>query len=116
MLYKELILRNFGPYKGEHRLSFPRESSRNLVVVFGDNMRGKTMIMNAIRWVFFGYSLDRRMQKYDLLKLINKEVFTSGSYDLSVQLKFEHDGKDYDLFRGTSTYLHKSAYLSFRVP
>jgi len=101
MRYKELILTNFGPYKGKNSLIFPEESSRNLVVIFGDNMRGKTMIMNALRWVFFGFALDRRMQEYDLLNLINKETVASGSYDLSVQLKFEYDGRNYDLVRCT---------------
>ena len=44
------------PYKEKLEMVFPQDDHRN-VMVFGDNMR-KTSILNAIRWAFYGESVD----------------------------------------------------------
>ena len=52
--------RNFMPYKEQFELLFPQDEQRNVMIVFGDNMRGKTSLMNALRWAFYGEALGRR--------------------------------------------------------
>ena len=59
MKLHSLTARNFMPYKGEMELTFPQDEQRNVMIVFGDNMRGKTSILNAIRWAFYGEALGR---------------------------------------------------------
>ena len=43
----------FGPFAERAVLTFTRPTGR-VTVVYGDNMRGKTSLMNAIRYAFFG--------------------------------------------------------------
>ena len=43
----DLSMKNFMPYRGLQRLSFPEDPQRNVMVVLGDNMRGKTSLLNA---------------------------------------------------------------------
>ena len=42
----------FGPYADVAVLEFP--DGPGVTVVYGDNMRGKTSLMNAIRFALFG--------------------------------------------------------------
>jgi DNA sulfur modification protein DndD len=42
MKLKELIINNFMPYKGEQTVAFPQDDIENVMLLFGDNMRGKT--------------------------------------------------------------------------
>ena len=47
-----LEVEGFGPFADRAVLTFPDQ--RGVTVVYGDNMRGKTSLMNAIRYAFFG--------------------------------------------------------------
>lgn len=98
----ELRLLNFMPYGGEHTVTFPAESSRNVMVVFGDNMRGKTSFLNAIRWALFGYALGRHKNRLDLAQMVNVDAAAKGDYRLQVGLRFEEDGHEFDLRRAAS--------------
>ena len=33
--------------KGEHTINFPQHDTQNVMLLFGDNMRGKTSFLNA---------------------------------------------------------------------
>ena len=63
MFLKMLRIRNFMPFKGWHQIDFPDSDTKNVVIVFGDNMRGKTSLLNAIRWAFYQNALDRYGEK-----------------------------------------------------
>jgi DNA sulfur modification protein DndD len=53
----KLTATNFMPYKGTMSLSFPTKPEQNVMIVYGDNMRGKTSLLNALRWAFYGKAL-----------------------------------------------------------
>jgi DNA sulfur modification protein DndD len=55
-------VKNFGPYKGEQDILFPTDTQKNVMLVFGDNMRGKTSFLNTIRWCFFEKALGRNLK------------------------------------------------------
>lgn len=42
MKLQEITIKNFMPYKGEQRIHFPQHETQNVMLLFGDNMRGKT--------------------------------------------------------------------------
>jgi DNA sulfur modification protein DndD len=52
MKLRQVTMSNFMPYKARTRIDFPMDDYRNVMLVFGDNMRGKTSILNALRWGF----------------------------------------------------------------
>ncbi len=113
MKLKELIINNFMPYKGEQKVNFPRHDTQNVMLLFGDNMRGKTSFLNAIRWGFYGIAVGRHMREIPRLDLVNIEAATDGDWSMSIVLKFssdskDSDSKDYDLRRT----IEKKAHIS----
>jgi len=94
-----LTVENFMPYKGEVTLAFPQDPTRNVMVVFGDNMRGKTSLLNALRWVFYGKALGRHLREVPLHELLNKEAALEGCWTMDVSVQFEAEGHLYDLRR-----------------
>jgi DNA sulfur modification protein DndD len=95
----EMEMHNFMPYRGNHKVAFPADPSRNVMVVFGPNMRGKTSLLNAIRWCFYGEALDRQLNAIALPKIVNKEAAGEGDWEVSVFTTFEANGHNYDLRR-----------------
>jgi DNA sulfur modification protein DndD len=94
-----LEMNNFQPYKGQQGISFPTDSARKVMLVFGDNMRGKTSLLNAIRWALYGKTLDRLSREIPLFDLVNSEAREAGDFTLSVKLRFEVGDAEYELYR-----------------
>ena len=90
---------NFMPYKGKLELEFPQDEYRNVMVVFGDNMRGKTSILNAIRWAFYGEAVGRHARPISLHEIVNKDAVLADNWRVEVHVKFEANGYTYDLRR-----------------
>ena len=87
------------PYKGEMELTFPQDEQRNIMIVFGDNMRGKTSILNAIRWAFYGEALGRHSRPIPLQEIVNKDAALADDWKVEVHVKFDANGHAYDLRR-----------------
>ncbi len=97
---QQLEMKNFMPFKGDNYLSFPDSSSnRNVLLVFGDNMRGKTSILNAIRWCFYGKALNRNMRPYPILSIINKVSAAEKDWTCDVKIRYETESAQYELIR-----------------
>ncbi len=101
MTFDKLIIENFGPYKGEQCLEFP-SGDQNVAVVFGDNMRGKTSILNSLRWVLYGTAIDRAKNKIDLAKLLNNEAKERGITEIAVTLELTSAGNSYTIKRNAT--------------
>lgn len=99
MKLHNLTARNFMPYKGEIELTFPQDEQRNVMIVFGENMRGKTSILNAIRWAFYGEAVGRHSRPIPLHEIVNKDAALVDDWRVEVQVKFEANGYNYDLRR-----------------
>ena len=99
MKLHSLTARNFMPYKGEMELTFPQDEQRNIMIVFGDNMRGKTSILNAIRWAFYGEALGRHSRPIPLQEIVNKDAALADDWKVEVHVKFDANGHAYDLRR-----------------
>lgn len=99
MKLKRLSMHNFMPYKGDAVLEFPQDESRNTLIVFGDNMRGKTSLLNAIRWTFYEYAYGRHLRQIPLHLLLNREAVNEGARVMETRIEFEANGSQYDLRR-----------------
>jgi DNA sulfur modification protein DndD len=95
----QLTMENFMPYKGRTTISFPQDNYRNVLIIFGDNMRGKTSFLNAVRWGFYGKALGRHLRELPLHELHNKEAAKEGDWTMEVRIEFEADGHSYSLLR-----------------
>ena len=87
------------PYKGEMELMFPQDEQRNVMIVFGDNMRGKTSILNAVRWAFYGEAVGRHSRPIPLQEIVNKDAALADDWRVEVHVKFDANGHTYDLRR-----------------
>ena len=99
MKLHSLTVHNFMPYKNEMELTFPLDEQRNVMIVFGDNMRGKTSILNAIRWAFYGEAVGRHSRPIPLQEIVNKEAALADDWRVEVHVKFDANGHSYDLRR-----------------
>lgn len=94
-----LGMENFMPYKGLSAISFPQDPTRNVMVVFGENMRGKTSLLNALRWAFYGKALGRHLREIALHEILNKEAALEGDFTVEASVEFVADGHAYELRR-----------------
>jgi len=94
---RRLEVEGFGPYAERAVLDFPDEPG--VTVIYGDNMRGKTSLMNAIRYVFFGEIHGRGERTRGILTACNRDLVAQGKYGFTVALSVRFDGQDYDLVR-----------------
>lgn len=99
MRIHSLAASNFMPFKGEMELKFPQDEQRNVMIIFGDNMRGKTSILNAIRWAFYGEAVGRHSRPISLQEIVNKDAVLEDNWKVVVRVQFDAEGHVYDLRR-----------------
>lgn len=94
---KALQIEDFGPFKGLQTIDLSSEDG--VTIVYGENMRGKTSLLNAIRFAFFGKVIGRGTKTLSLSKIGNWEQAEVGKYGFRVQLEFSDDNHQYKLTR-----------------
>ena len=92
-----LVIENFGPFKGTQTVDFV--DADGVTIIWGNNGRGKTTLLNIIRYALFGKYQNRRGADVDLPSLANLEGKSEGKYDFKVVLKMLNDGIHYELTR-----------------
>lgn len=85
MIVETLEMENFGPFYGLAEIQLGG-GGRPVVIVHGDNMSGKTSILNAIRWALYGVAKDRLGNPMPTRQLINRDAYDEGQYRVSVRL------------------------------
>ena len=99
MKIKKVIFHNFMPFKGKQEIDFPQHETQNVMMLYGDNMRGKTSFLNAIRWGFYGVALGRHLREINRSNLVNRDAADEGDWTMSVSLHFNHERRSYQLDR-----------------
>jgi DNA sulfur modification protein DndD len=99
MKLRKLTLKNFMPYKGQTVIDFPTDEFSNVMLLFGDNMRGKTSFLNSIRWGFYAEVIGRHSIPIPFQEVPNKEAAAEGDWTVEVFIEFDADGHSYDLRR-----------------
>jgi DNA sulfur modification protein DndD len=103
MKLEQIVIENFRQYYGRQRLTFAKDSRRNVTVIQGVNGSGKTSLFLAINWCLYGRG-DREVKIVDNVgELISKEEINQANIGdevkTSVELSFQHDGERYLLKR-----------------
>lgn len=88
---------NFGPFKGHQRIVL--DEAPGVSIVYGENMRGKTSLLNAIRFALFGTVLGRGRRNVAFADLINLEARAEGERHFEVSLELTHARGAYRLTR-----------------
>lgn len=94
---ERLEVEGFGPFAEPQVLDFPNRGG--VTVIYGENMRGKTSLLNAIRFAFFGTVLGRGARTRRLHTISNRDLAKDGRYGFSVSLTFDYGGVTHELVR-----------------
>ena len=94
---RQLEVEGFGPFADRAVLEFPDQ--QGVTVVYGDNMRGKTSLMNAIRYAFFDEVQGPGGRTRGVLSVCNRDLLAAGKFGFTVGLSLRYEGADYDLKR-----------------
>ncbi|MEM4728514.1 MAG: AAA family ATPase [Thermoplasmata archaeon] len=124
LLIKALELENFKVFHGVNRVEIT-DGPGNVVVVQGDNGRGKSTLMESVFWALYGKEKRHdRLVPANYPGLINNTAKREGRYHARVRVTFEHDGKLFEVERsvrgrdGVAEPSRRSDFeetLSFRV-
>lgn len=95
MLFKNIEICNFGRYKGINRIDMKVTPERNVILIKGNNDRGKTTLFKAIKFALYGENNPQE----GIHTSINLDAAAEGNGEMYVELKFEDKGKEYRLRR-----------------
>ena len=99
MKIQRLIVENFGPFFGKHDIDLDVSPTAPVVIIHGENMRGKTTLQNAIRWCLYGQAYGRKGMPKPSHGLLAYDAIDIGQYFMSVMLTFSHEGQEFELVR-----------------
>lgn len=90
-------MKNFRCFYGTQRIDFSTDSEKNITLIHAQNGVGKTTLLNSILWCFYA-QVSKGFEKPN--NIINEEALKKDRFACaSVQISFEHKGKQYDIFR-----------------
>jgi DNA sulfur modification protein DndD len=92
MWIKQVRMTDFRCFYGEQIIEFAQNVERNVTVIHAENGVGKTTLLNAILWCFYGIVTGRFEQKEDL---VNYDARAAGRTRALVEVFFEHNGNRY---------------------
>jgi len=96
MILKWLRIKNFRPFFGEQQISFSEYEQRNVTLVHAENGVGKTSLLSAVLWCFYGRLVEGVEQPEDIL---NHEAAARGENEYEVSVRFSHEAKEYEAVR-----------------
>ncbi len=95
MRLKRLKLKNFRCFYGESEIEFA-SGDRNITVIHGENGAGKTVLLNAFKWVLYEQLTSGvQLEKQIVTKRAIYEADPGDVLEAYVELEFEHDERDY---------------------
>jgi DNA sulfur modification protein DndD len=94
-----LKMNNWLVFRGSQEVIFPPDDVANILIIFGENMHGKTSLLNAVRWALYGEALDRQKRIVPNEKLLNTDAETDGENSFNVTLTINAEDQIYEIFR-----------------
>lgn len=92
---KSIDLENFRQYRGKHEISFNFDSDKNVVIILGRNGAGKSNLLNALTWCFYGIESHISNSNQESMPIINtsalKELTAGETVNAEVVVSLETD-------------------------
>ena len=109
----QVRMQDFRQFLGEAIVDFAHEDERKVTVVHGENGVGKTTILNAIHWCFYGITLSD-FERPD--RLVNDMALAEDRVTIAkVEVQFVHDDTVYRIERTFDQKTNKSEVKGFTV-
>ena len=116
MIIKKLTVKNFRQFKGEQSIEFSQNPEKNITLILGDNTSGKTTLLQAFLWAFYG---DANFKSKDSLlnAQVHQDLHTNfKSTEVSVSIEMEHEDIFYHLIRRQNFYFKNGIVVSDAYP
>ena len=105
---RKLIMQGFGPYVEKTELDFSKFEHKGLFLICGDTGAGKTMIFDAICYALYGETSGDYRDEKNL-----KSEYVDVKAKSFVDFYFEHQGKDYHIYREPSyQYVNRNGNIT----
>ena len=89
----KLSLNNFGPYFGVQSLDLELSDNAPIILVYGENERGKTSLLRSIRWCLYGEVHNQGGLLMDEREFANYDARDKNDpFEVSVEIEFEDQG------------------------
>lgn len=104
MIFKKMILNNFRPYYTDNKFQEIEFSSgeKNVTLIKAENGTGKTTLLEAFKWCFYGEKLNLPSPNIFLNEKAFAELTPGDSTTVGVTIEFEENGYLYKIIRNTS--------------
>jgi len=106
VIIQSIQLENFRQFRGKQQIEFDSHKNKNVIVIFGENGRGKTGIFRALMFCLYGekkLSQDASVQESELYLVNTQELQEKSSQGIPVEscvtLDFLHEKQKYKLRR-----------------
>lgn len=99
MLIKSLRMENFRQFRGTTKVDFSCNPRKNVTIILGDNTFGKTTLLQAFNWCFYGkVNFDQRPD-FLLNYEIAEEMRNGDQKIVEIEIVVLHDGIEYIITR-----------------
>lgn len=92
MILEEIRLTDFRCFHGTTSISFSEDPDKNVTIIYAENGVGKTTLLNALLWCFYGETTAKFEKKEEIL---NYDAQKAGRNTASVEVLFEHNNSNY---------------------
>lgn len=92
MILEEIRLTDFRCFFGDTFIRFSEDPQKNVTIIYAENGVGKTTLLNALLWCFYGETTARFEKREDIL---NYDARKAGRTTATVEVLFEHNGSRY---------------------
>ena len=99
MYLKKLKMVDFMPYAGAQEVDFTCDPEHPVILIKGENNRGKSSLFAALRWCLYGKAIKRSGSSIPDYDLLNDNAFSENRDSFEVQLEFTNNGDNYLLTR-----------------
>ena len=99
MLIKSLRMENFRQFKGSTYVTFSCDPERNVTIILGDNTFGKTTLLQAFNWCFYGVVMFDQNPDFLLNLEVANEMMNGDIKTVEVEIELVHDGTEYVITR-----------------
>jgi len=101
MRIKQIMLENFRPFCGKHKIDMTTKEGRSIILIKALNDVGKTSLFKAFQWCLYGAKSRKENQMH-----VNRSACVKSDGKTSVRLIFSHNGRNYEIVR--SIDFHKA--------
>lgn len=99
MLIKTLKMENFRQFRGKTKVDFSLDPDKNVTIILGDNTFGKTTLLQAFNWCFYGkVNFDQRPD-FLLNYEVSEDMRNGDQQKVEVEITVLHDGIEYIITR-----------------